>query len=136
MQATTQPELTTVLIKEGLTFPRHVRLLDSRDYQAVFRNKASRSSDQSWTLLACPNKLENARLGMAISKRVLKNAVDRNRIKRIVRESFRSHQQELSGLDIVVMCRDEVKRMANKELFDSLNTHWHRIIGNETSNRA
>ena len=119
------------MIKEGFTFPRHVRLLSSRDFQAVFRDKSSRSSDQSWTLLACPNRLEHARLGMAISKRVLKNAVDRNRIKRIVRESFRSHQQELNGLDIVVMCRGEVKQMANEELFNSLNKHWQRV-----SNRA
>ena len=73
---------------------------------------------------------------MAISKRILKNAVDRNRIKRIVRESFRSHQRELSGLDIVVMCRDEVKQMSNQELFNSLNTHWQKIIGNEVSKRA
>jgi len=124
------------LIKEGFTFPRHVRLLSSREFQAVFRDKSSRSSDQRWTLLARPNTLENARLGMAISKRVLKNAVDRNRIKRIVRESFRCHQQELGGLDIIVMCRNEVKQLANEKLFDSLKTHWQRIIGNETSNRA
>lgn len=124
-------ELTTVLDKKGFTFPRHVRLLSTRDFQAVFRDKTSRSSDQRWTLLVRPNMLEHARLGMAISKRVLKNAVDRNRIKRIVRESFRSHQQVLSGLDIVVMCRDEVKQMANDELFDSLNKHWQRV-----SNRA
>ncbi len=65
---------------------------------------------------------------MAISKRVLKRAVDRNRIKRIVRESFRYHQHELSGLDVVVMCRDEVKQMANEELFDSLEQHWQRVI--------
>lgn len=136
MQATTHPELTIVLIKEGFTFPRHARLLNSRDFQAVFRDKSSRSSDKRWTLLACPNRLKDARLGMAISKRVLKNAVDRNRIKRIVRESFRCHRQELSGLDIVVMCRDEVKQMTNEKLFDSLNTHWQRIIGNETSNSA
>jgi ribonuclease P protein component len=128
--------LTTVLIKEGFTFPRHVRLLHGRDFEAVFRDKSSRSSDNRWTLLARPNTLENARLGMAISKRVLKNAVDRNRIKRIVRESFRCHQQELSGLDIVLMCRNEVKQIANKELFDSLNTHWQRIIGKEINNRA
>mgnify|MGYP001818409662 CR=1 FL=1 len=120
-------ELNTVLIKERHTFPRQVRLLCSRDFQAVFQNKTSRSSDERWTLLAYPNKLESARLGMAISKRVLKNAVDRNRIKRIVRESFRYHQQELCGLDIVVMCRGEVKQMANKELFDSLLNHWRRV---------
>ena len=102
----------------------------------MFSDKTSRSSDQRWTLLVRQNQLENARLGMAISKRVLKKAVDRNRIKRIVRESFRCHQQELSGLDIVVMCRNEVKQMANGELFESLSTHWQRIIGKEHNSRA
>jgi ribonuclease P protein component len=119
--------LTTVLIKEGLKFPRHVRLLSSRDYQAVFQDNTSRSSDQHWTLLARQNNLNDARLGMAISKRNLKNAVDRNRIKRIVRESFRCHQQELSGMDVIVMCKKGVKRMENVELFDSLNGLWKRV---------
>jgi ribonuclease P protein component len=121
------PELTTVLIKEGSTFPRHVRLLTSRDFQAVFRDNTSRLSDQNWTLLALQNKFDYARLGMAISKRVLKNAVDRNRIKRIVRESFRCHQIDLCGLDVVVMCKGDVKELENMELFDSLNGLWKRV---------
>lgn len=127
MQVAVKSELTTILISEGHTFPRHVRLLSSRDFQAVFRDNTSRSSDQRWTLLARQNMLDDARLGMAISKRVLKNAVERNRIKRIVRESFRYHQQALGGLDIVVMCKGEVKQMTNGELFESLNRHWQRV---------
>jgi ribonuclease P protein component len=121
------PELTTVLIKEGYTFPRHVRLLSSRDFQAVFRDNSSRLSDQNWTLLARQNKFDYARLGMAISKRVLNRAVDRNRIKRIVRESFRSHQIDLCGLDVIVMCKGDVKQMVNMELFDSLNGLWIQV---------
>ena len=65
---------------------------------------------------------------MAISKRAVKTAVERNRIKRIVRESFRHHQQQLAGLDIVVMCREDVQKANNRELFESLNRHWHRVI--------
>ena len=127
MQATTHPELTTVLIKEGFIFPRHARLLNSRDFQAVFRDNSSRSSDQNWTLLARQSDFNNARLGMAISKRVLKNAVDRNRIKRIVRESFRHHQQDLGGMDVVVMCKKNVSQMENMELFNSLSKLWKRV---------
>jgi ribonuclease P protein component len=119
--------LTTVLIKEGYTFPRHVRLLSSQDFQTVFRDNTSRSSDQNWTLLARQNNFNDARLGMAISKRVLNRAVDRNRIKRIVRESFRRHQQDLCGMDVIVMCKKGVKQMENIELFDSLNGHWARV---------
>jgi ribonuclease P protein component len=119
--------LTTVLIKEGYTFPRNVRLLSSRDFQTVFRDNTSRSSDQNWTLLARQNNFNDARLGMAISKRVLNRAVDRNRIKRIVRESFRRHQQDLCGMDVIVMCKKGVGRMENMELFNSLNGLLQRV---------
>ena len=115
------------MIKEAYTFPRHVRLLSSRDFQTVFRDNTCRSSDQIWTLLARQNNFTDARLGMAISKRVLNRAVDRNRIKRIVRESFRRHKQELCGMDVIVMCKQGVKQMENMELFDSLNVLWARV---------
>ncbi|WP_455198190.1 ribonuclease P protein component [Kaarinaea lacus] len=121
-------KLITDLIEEGHTFPRHIRLLTSRDFQRVFRDNKVRVSDNMWSLLARDNDLGHARLGMAISKRVVKNAVQRNRIKRIVRESFRHHQQQLAGLDIVVMCRDGATQANNRELFSSLNRHWKRVI--------
>ena len=124
------PELTTVLIKEGHTFPRQVRLLSSRDFQAVFRNNTSRLSEQSWTLLALKNKFDYARLGMAISKRVLKTAADRNRIKRIVRESFRRNQIDICGFDVVVMCKEDVTEIDNMKLSDSLNGLWMRVKNN------
>lgn len=120
-------KLITDLIEEGNTFPRHIRLLTSRDYQLVFRDNKIRVSDNNWSLLARHNDLTHARLGMAISKRVVKTAVERNRIKRIVRESFRHHQQQLAGLDIVVMCRDGARQASNRELFESLNRHWQRV---------
>ncbi|WP_455218134.1 ribonuclease P protein component [Kaarinaea lacus] len=120
-------KLITDLIEEGQTFPRHIRLLGSRDYQLVFRDNSVRVSDNMWSLLARHNELGHARLGMAISKRVVKNAVQRNRMKRIVRESFRHHQHQLPGLDIVVMCRDGVNQANNRELFSSLDRHWKRV---------
>lgn len=120
-------ELNTDLIEEGNSFPRHVRLLNSREFQLVFRDNQARASDNKWVLLARQNDLPYARLGMAISKRVVKTAVMRNRIKRIVRESFRHFQHQLAGMDIVVMCRDGVCQANNRELFESLNRHWKRV---------
>ncbi len=46
-----------------------------------------------------------ARLGIVVAKRNVKLAVARNRLKRIVRESFRQQQQALQGLDIVVVIK-------------------------------
>ena len=70
--------------------------------------------------------MDVARLGLAISKKHCRQATDRNRIKRIVRESFRQHQAELAGLDIVVINQPAAKGAANRQLFDSLSTHWQR----------
>lgn len=46
-----------------------------------------------------------ARLGIVVAKRNVKLAVARNRIKRLVRETFRQQQQRLDGLDIVVVVK-------------------------------
>ena len=120
-------KLTTEVLTEKTTFPRHVRLLSSRDFQAVFRDNTCRSSDRKWTLLVRHNDTGHARLGMAISKRIIKKAVVRNRMKRIVRESFRHHLQQLAGLDVVVMCRDGVIGSTNASLVASLESHWQRV---------
>jgi len=83
--------------------------------------------DQRLTVLARQNELGCARLGLAISKRTVKTAVGRNRVKRLVRESFRQHQQFLTGLDIVVLSRNAAPQASNSELASALQTHWQRI---------
>lgn len=67
-----------------------------------------------------------ARLGLAIAKKQLPRAVDRNRVKRIVRESFREHQ--LQDYDVVVLARRETLTATNDELFASLRLHWKRLL--------
>lgn len=109
------------------TFPRHARLLSKGDFQAVFQDNNCRSTDPQLTLLARHNGLEFARLGLAVGKKVDKRAVVRNRIKRQVRESFRHHQQALTGLDIVVVGREAASRVNNPDLRQSLQAHWRRV---------
>lgn len=52
-----------------------------------------------------PNGLPQARLGIITGVRVAPRAVDRNRVKRMVREAFRAARQRLPGVDIVVQLR-------------------------------
>lgn len=77
-------------------------------------------------VLCCDNGLERGRLGLAIAKKHCRHASDRNRLKRIVRESFRLHQREVAGLDIVVMNRPGAEAADNSRLFDSLAAHWQK----------
>lgn len=69
----------------------------------------------------------NARVGLAISKKVDKRAVVRNRIKRQVRESFRQHLQELPPADFVVMANAAAADASGARIRDSLNAHWQRL---------
>jgi ribonuclease P protein component len=100
-------------------------MLDAASYSRVFK-KAGRSKDKLFTVLYRSNKLQPARLGLAVSKKNCKLAVARNRLKRIVRESFRQHQAELTGIDIVVMNQAGTHKADNTVLFDSLAAHWCR----------
>ncbi len=100
-------------------------MLDADSYQRVFK-KAHRSRDKLFTVLSRENRSKSARLGLAISKKNCRLAVQRNRLKRIVRESFRSHKDTLGGVDFVVMCQTAASQARNKELFDSLAEHWQR----------
>jgi len=68
--------------------------------------------------------MDIARLGLAISKKNCRHASGRNRIKRVVRESFRQHKMELTGLDIVVLNQPACRGAPNDSLFDSLARHW------------
>jgi ribonuclease P protein component len=101
------------------------RLLNAADYGRVFK-KATRSRDKWFTVLCRDNSKDIARLGLAISKKNCRHASGRNRIKRIVRESFRQHQVALTGLDIVVLNQPACRTAPNETLFDSLAHHWRK----------
>jgi ribonuclease P protein component len=101
------------------------RLLDAAAFGRVFK-KATRSQDKWFTVLCRENETGIARLGLAISKKNCRQATGRNRIKRIVRESFRQHQEELTGLDLVVINQSAAGQADNQQLFASMDEHWRR----------
>jgi ribonuclease P protein component len=104
-------------------FQRNDRLRDTAAFGRVFK-KASRSRDKMFTVLTTDNQGRAARLGLAISKKHCRLATSRNRLKRIVRESFRHHRAELEGMDVVVLNQPATHTADNRELFASLAAHW------------
>ena len=88
--------------------------------------KATRSRDKWFTVLCRESEKDIARLGLAISKKNCRLAAGRNRIKRVVRESFRQHQAGLAGLDVVVINQPAARSAGNQTLFDSMAGHWQR----------
>jgi ribonuclease P protein component len=96
------------------------------------------NSPESDQISATAEHLETtpARLGLVVAKKHLKRAVDRNRFKRLVRESFRSHQEQLAGLDVVVLARNgairsirsQEQNVENTESVEELLTKAWRYI--------
>ena len=79
-------------------------------------------------VLAARNEdIASARLGLAISKKQVRRAVDRNRLKRLVRDVFRAHRAELDGLDLVVMARAKAAITDNRTLCEALLRHFLRL---------
>lgn len=106
--------------------PRERRLTSRGEFDRVHR-QGSRSSDDFFVVTARPNGLEHARLGMAVGVRAAGNAVCRNRLKRLIRESFRSHQSELPPLDVVVNARRPAGKASSVQIAASLSAHWRKV---------
>ena len=71
--------------------------------------------------------LTNARLGIIAAKRKFPHAKDRNKIKRIVRESFRLNQNLLINLDIIIIARGSFTLDNSKDLFNQLDKIWQNL---------
>ncbi|MDE0659115.1 MAG: ribonuclease P protein component [Gammaproteobacteria bacterium] len=82
-------------------FGRARRLLRKKQFDDVLRRASVRTGRGPLRLAARDNELEMARLGLIVGKRMLPRAVDRNRAKRVIRESFRQ-AGGLPAMDIVV----------------------------------
>jgi ribonuclease P protein component len=78
-------------------------------------------------VLWAPNGLGHPRLGLAISRKRVPKAHERNRIRRLVRESFRQHQGQLGGFDFVVMAQGKLAESDNLSRRRSLEWHWTHL---------
>lgn len=92
----------------------------------MFQN-GQRSGDRFFTVLFHSNSLNRPRLGFAISKQKVRLAVGRNRLRRLVRESFRKRAATLPSVDLVVLARDATGTAVNRDIVASLESHWARI---------
>jgi ribonuclease P protein component len=107
-------------------FKRTQRLCKASDFKKVFKNPC-RTADAYLTILAKPNGLAKARLGLIVAKKQIKAAVARNRIKRLIRESFRHHQDILTGLDCIVLVKKSVQQLDNLTLLQLIVKHWQKL---------
>jgi ribonuclease P protein component len=114
------------LLPRQKTFPPARRLLKAHDFERVYAARW-RISDSFFAANMIESEAGAARLGLSVGHKAVGNAVSRNRIKRVVRESFRQHQYELPALDIVIGARNAARTAHNARLVESLDELWTRI---------
>ena len=97
--------------------PRRRRLARSAEFERVYRHGRSKAN-RFLVLYAFPREEGDAdgpRLGLSVSRRV-GGAVDRTRVKRVLREAFWQESERLpEGADYVVVARPEAKVLAERE---------------------
>ncbi len=82
-----------------------------------------RSYSEHFTIIECKNQTGISRLGITVSKKV-GNAVQRNRIKRLIREYFRLNRSRLSTpRDIVIIAKKNASLLKYQEICSELGSH-------------
>lgn len=91
-------------------FRPHERIKDPGTFRRAFERRRW-ESDATLTIYGVENGRDHPRLGISVSRKKIKTAAGRNRVKRLIREAFRLSKAELpTGLDLIVVPRNPSAR--------------------------
>ncbi len=114
-----------MILHLNYSFPKELKIRKSSQYEEIFR-KSNRLRSRHFDILYVQNSLGYSRTGIVVSKKNVRSAVKRNRIKRVVREVFRNNKSLFDSLDVVFLakkgCEDLNYSNAKREIQDNIRS--------------
>ena len=98
---------------------KEYRVKRSQDFDNIIRKKQSLANRQ-FVIYYQKNNLDHMRLGISVSKKLGK-AFERNKIKRYIRETFKTRKEFVKNYDIIVIARAGAKDMPFLEFGSSID---------------
>jgi len=106
---------------ESQTFGKDERVRKRQDYLRIYE-QGDRSDSERFTIIMCRNQSGIRRLGMTVSKKA-GNSVQRNRIKRLLREFFRLNKARLpASQDIVIIAKKGILPLSYQDVYRELES--------------
>ena len=96
-------------------------------FQRVYSER-QRLSGLYYLLCYLDNNIEHSRLGVVVSRRSVKKAVIRNRVRRIAKEVFRRYRNQLASFDLIFIAKARASEASNQELCKCINRLLEQLV--------
>ena len=110
------------------SFSKQHHIRTATEFNRVFKQRNKPMRFNGFTIHYCANEHNCPRLGLAISRKAAGNAVRRNKLRRLIKESFRMHIPQLSAIDFVVIGRPDINNYSARELNATLAKAWSKCM--------
>jgi ribonuclease P protein component len=111
----------------GAGFPPVARLRTAADFARLRQVATRQFRTPHFRAVVAAGPAAVARLGLAVSRKVSPHAVERNRIKRVARESFRNVRTGLPAIDVLLIPSASAAACGNATLRADLDALWQRV---------
>ena len=119
--------MSNILTMTSKRFSKYQRVLKNREYREIY-NSSQRGGSAHFNYHILVYRQQRSRIGITVSKKVSKNAVDRNRIKRQVKEFYRLHQDQLTVGAVVITAKPSCGRANDIDRYASLEHLWQKVL--------
>ena len=108
-------------------------MAEKLNFDLVFSSPTN-SEDKFFAVFYAPNTTPRNRIGVSVAKKFVNKATKRNKLKRLIKNSFLQGLNCETGVDVVVKAKYQASKVAgDKILLESLTNHWQKIMSCSTT---